>query len=227
MPRGGDGLSTEKYPRHVEKYMLPGIVQICIATGGALVVGVVYLILPGELAIKPNWLPLLAEGLLLAPPLLSLLFARRLLPFSVARSLALTALAILTLALVISIARLINYLPHATAGQILHAAVPLWIMNVLVFAVWYWEFDGGGQHRRKLRGHQATDFRFPQQEDGNSTGWVPGFVDYLFLAFCTATALSPADTVPLTRRAKLLMMAEAVISLLILVVLVARSVNII
>ncbi|MDE3231027.1 MAG: hypothetical protein KGO05_14200, partial [Chloroflexota bacterium] len=69
-------------------------------------------------------------------------------------------------------------------------------------------------------------FLFPQQQGGNKTGWRAGFVDYLFLAFCSATALSPADTDPLTRRAKLLMMIEAITSMLVLVLLLARFVNI-
>jgi uncharacterized membrane protein len=96
----------------------------------------------------------------------------------------------------------------------------------LVFAIWYWEIDGNGPHARVLAKHQARDFRFPQQEEGNPTGWAPGFVDYVFLAFCSATALSPADTMPLTQRAKLMTMAEAILSLLIIVLLVARSINI-
>ena len=75
-------------------------------------------------------------------------------------------------------------------------------------------------------GHEAADFQFPQQLGGNTSGWAPDFIDYLFLAFCSATALSPADTMPLTRAAKLLMMCEAIISLLIIVLLVARAVNI-
>jgi hypothetical protein len=77
-----------------------------------------------------------------------------------------------------------------------------------------------------MSGHQAADFMFPQQADGNETGWVPEFVDYLFVAFTGATALSPTDTFPLTRPAKLLMMTEAMLSLIIIVLLAARAVNI-
>jgi len=104
--------------------------------------------------------------------------------------------------------------------------VAIWAMNVLVFGVWYWETDGGGPATRHRNGHRAVDFQFPQQMGGDPGRWKPGFVDYVFLAFCSATALSPADTMPLTRQAKLLMMAEALISMTVLVVLVGRSVNI-
>jgi hypothetical protein len=94
----------------------------------------------------------------------------------------------------------------------------------LIFSVWYWEIDGDGPARRHVKGHSLADFLFPQYTIGVT--FAPGFVDYVFLAFNFATALSPADTAPLTPRAKLPMMAEALISLSILVLLVARSVNI-
>src|SRR6266581_4758280 len=83
---------------------------------------------------------------------------------------------------------------------------------------------GGGPWKRHLSGHQAADFLFPQQVSGNS--WVPHFLDYLFLAFTGATALSPADTFPLSRLAKALMMIEAILSLTVVTVLAARAVNI-
>ncbi len=109
---------------------------------------------------------------------------------------------------------------------LLRSAALLWGFNILVFALWYWEIDGGGPYKRHLAGHQATDFMFPQQADGNKTGWVSHFFDYLFLAFTGATALSPADTYPLTPLAKALMMMEAVLSMTIIVLLAARAVNI-
>ena len=67
---------------------------------------------------------------------------------------------------------------------------------------------------------------FPQQANRNDGTWAPQFVDYLFVAFTGATALSPADTYPLTPTAKLLMMTEAMLSLIIIVLLAARAVNI-
>lgn len=100
-------------------------------------------------------------------------------------------------------------------------------MNILAFAVWYWEIDGGGPARRHPGRHSSTDFAFPQQQDddGLVEGWSPGFVDYLFLAFNTSIAFSPTDTLVLSRRAKLLMMAQALISLVVLAVLAARAIN--
>ena len=136
-------------------------------------------------------------------------------------------LGIVTLALAISILLLIISLPtnkHAT--DLLGSAAVLWSVNVLVFALWYWEIDGGGPWQRHQAGHQAADFMFPQQANGNDGSWAPHFLDYLFLAFTGSTALSPADTFPLTRPAKTLMMIEAMLSLTIIVLLAARAVNI-
>jgi hypothetical protein len=158
----------------------------------------------------------------------------------------------LTLALLSSLTLLVVNLPEfQRGGQVLRPAALLWVSNILIFAVSYWELDGGGPANRHVRGHQASDFLFPQYavptlepapphaasakaapdhaaQDHPTRGrrWIPGYVDYLFLAFGFATALSPADTAPLTARAKLLMMLEALISLTIIVVLIGRSINI-
>jgi hypothetical protein len=56
--------------------------------------------------------------------------------------------------------------------------------------------------------------------------WVPTFTDYLSLSFWTATAFSPTDVSAIKRWAKLMMMTEAVVSLVIGVLVIARAVNI-
>ncbi|HKW19817.1 MAG TPA: hypothetical protein VJO13_00470, partial [Ktedonobacterales bacterium] len=138
---------------------------------------------------------------------------------------------LLTAALLSSVALLVVHLSDNSfqrsalaAGGLLRAGALLWMSNILIFAVWYWEIDGDGPMHRHQHGHPATDFLFPQQATGRP--FAPGFVDYLFLAFGFATALSPADTAPLTPRAKLLMMSEALISITVIALLIARSVNI-
>jgi uncharacterized membrane protein len=204
------------------------IPQLAVATAGALLVGVLYLAMPPQLIVGPRWLLLVLEILLLAPPFVAFFFWRRHLPYRAARLLAFCLLTILTLALIASVLLLVADLTNsALKGLVLlKSGVLLWACNVLVFAIWYWELDGNGPRARILAGHQARDFRFPQQEEGNPTGWAPGFVDYVFLAFCSATALSPADTMPLSQRSKLMTMAQAILSMTIIVLLVARSVNI-
>lgn len=193
---------------------------------GILVVGVLYLVLPSRLIIGPNWLLLVIELVFLIPLIASMLTQRGLSHTSI-RRLIMILLGINTLALGIGIMLLIITLPtdkHAT--NLLRDAGLLWAFNILVFASWYWEIDGGGPVKRYHSKHQAADFMFPQQADGNEQGWVPHFSDYLFLAFTGATALSPADTFPLTRIAKGLMMLEAILSMTIIVLLAARAVNI-
>ncbi len=199
--------------------------QFLLAIVGALFVGALYFQLPDNVVFGPHWLLIVVEAALVLPPIAAHLNGQHL-PHRVARGFSYALLAALTLALASSIWLLVRHLDALKAYEILSSGVLLWVSNVLVFASWYWELDGDGPVMRHHNAHEAADFQFPQQQGGNHTGWRPGFVDYLFLAFCSATALSPADTVPLTRRAKLLMMVEALLSMLVLLLLVARFTNI-
>lgn len=193
---------------------------------GMLAVGVLYAFLPQQLLIGPAWLLLIIEVLFLLPLVLTLVTEHGL-PYPAIRPLLLTLLGLLTLALASGIALLLLTLPNDKHAVILlRSAALLWCANVLDFGLWYWQIDGGGPEKRHRTGHQAADFLFPQQTDGNTTGWEPRFPDYLFLAFTGATALSPADTYPLTRPAKMLMLLEALLSMTIIVLLAGRAVNI-
>jgi uncharacterized membrane protein len=185
-----------------------------------LLTGLLYLVLPENLTIGPNWLLLLLEVVFVVPLVIDVLTSWHL-PHTVRRLLVLVPLAVSTLALVVGVALLILTLPtdsHAT--NLLRTGALLWSFNILVFALWYWEVDGGGPWKR----HRAADFLFPQQASGEH--WAPHFLDYLFVAFTGATALSPTDTYPLTRLAKMLMMCEALLSLTVVAILIARAVNI-
>jgi hypothetical protein len=174
--------------------------------------------------VLPNWLLLAIDAVVLLPLVYSVYF--RPLPHTVGRLIRTALTVVLTLALLSSVVLLAVRVPglETGGGTLLRSAALLWASNVLIFSVWYWEIDGAGPVVRHKRGHRAFDFLFPQQLSGAS--FAPGFVDYLFLAFCFATALSPADSAPLTHQAKLLMMAEATLSLVLLVLLIGRSVNI-
>ena len=203
-----------------EEVVVPSIAALV----AILLTGLLYLVLPPNVIIGPNWLLLVVEGVFVVPLVIDALTAWDLSP-TARRLLVLVPLGVSTLALVAGVALFVLTLPadkHAT--NLLRAAALLWSFNILVFALWYWEVDGGGPWKRHLAGHRATDFLFPQQAAGER--WVPHFLDYLFLAFTGATALSPADTYPLTRLAKALMMIEAVLSLTVAGILIARAVNI-
>jgi uncharacterized membrane protein len=191
---------------------------------GILVTGLLYLAFPPNVLIGPNWLLLVVEAVFVVPLLIDFLTAWDL-SHTARRIFVLVPLGISTLALVLGVALLILTLPTDThATNLLRSAALLWSFNILIFALWYWELDGGGPWKRHLSRHHAADFLFPQQANGKS--WAPHFLDYLFLAFTGATALSPADTNPLTKTAKALMMIEALLSLTIIGLLAARAVNI-
>ena len=106
-------------------------------------------------------------------------------------------------------------------------AANIWSTNMIAFALWYWSIDRGGPASRGVSKSSDPDFLFPQMTlDDVKTDWSPGFIDYLYLSFTNATAFSPTDTMPLSARAKLLMMAESAISLLTIALVAARAVNI-
>src|SRR5215213_1930447 len=143
---------------------------------------------------------------------------------------------VVTTALVFSLALLLLRVTEhkVTPPQLLRSAAALWVSNFLVFASWYWRLDAGGPHQRaRTRGHTDGAFLFPQMtmhpEAKIAAGehdWEPNFVDYLFLAFNTSTAFSPTDVPVLSRWAKMLMMIQAMISLLVIALLAGRAVNI-
>ena len=116
----------------------------------------------------------------------------------------------------------------STSGlTLLLDAANIWATNMIAFALWYWSIDCGGPAARGISHDEAPDFLFPQMTlDDAKADWSPGFVDYLYLSFTNATAFSPTDTLPLSVRAKLLMMAESAISLLTIALVAARAVNI-
>lgn len=196
----------------------------------ALLLGVLFAALPESETIGPGWLFLAIEVALLTPFVVAHLIHHPL-SHRTARMIFLVVLGLATLALAIGVVLLIVTLPKRSttsdAGSLLRTGALLWLSNITVFGLWYWEIDGGGPIKRHEANHQAADFLFPQQADGNTRGWVPHFIDYLFVAFTGATALSPTDTYPLTRTAKGLMMLEAIIALIVLAVLIGRAVNII
>jgi hypothetical protein len=143
---------------------------------------------------------------------------------------SLAVIALLTAANAASIVLLVHSLivgQHAQARQLLRVAIHLWSMNVLVFALWFWQLDGGGPIKRRVDDGRGRDFLFPQQTLPDAfAAWQPAFVDYLFIAWTNATAFSPTDTMPLSQWAKLLMIAESAASLLLAIMVAARAVNI-
>jgi hypothetical protein len=190
-----------------------------------LAVGLLYAALPSSLSIGPDWLLLVVMAAVTIPLLISHHAGHH----KVDRVIGFTGSGILTGAMIWSLGLLVSAIPkhQIDPKALLRSAAALWVTNILVFALWYWRLDAGGPHaREKVAGHKEGAFLFPQMNFETSSHWSPNFVDYLFLAFNTSTALSPADTPALSRWAKVLMMIQASISLAVLALLAARAVNI-
>ena len=138
-------------------------------------------------------------------------------------------IAIITVTNVVSLTELIYALLYSTTSgrPLVYASVPIWLTNVIVFGLWYWELDRGGPAVRQMPQHRRPDFLFPQMSvGGSSPGWAPSLLDYIYTSFTNATAFSPTDTLPLTAWAKLLMMLQSLASLVTVAVVVSRAVNI-
>jgi hypothetical protein len=108
------------------------------------------------------------------------------------------------------------------------SAIDIWVTNVLVFALWYWELDRGGPVARGSGEAGRPDFLFvqmgPSQVEDHD--WMPGFVDYLYTSFTNCTAFSPTDTMPISQWTKMLMLLQASVSLVTVAVVASRAVGI-
>jgi uncharacterized membrane protein len=148
------------------------------------------------------------------------------------RNLAIILTGIITAINIFSLILLINALFNGQTADItgrglLLNGVVIYTTNVLLFALWYWELDGGGPERRALH-RGKPDFLFPQMINPQiaNPGWLPGFADYSYLSATNVTNFASADTMPLSHRAKLLMMVQSLVSLVTVVLVLARAINI-
>ena len=122
-------------------------------------------------------------------------------------------------------------LVHGTEGRdaptLLATGGNVWVTNIVVFALWYWDLDRGGPGARARAEQDDPDFLFAQMTapDIAHPDWEPRFADYLYLAYTNATAFSPTDTLPFTRGAKMAMMVQSAISLSVGALIIARAVN--
>ncbi len=201
------------------------------ATLTILVIVALNFALPGKFIVGPQWLFPLIELALVVP--LSVAAPRRRPDeqrWVQAVGFALIGLA--NLANVISLYLLIQHLlfngKDITGKELLYSSVAIWLTNVGVFALWYWELDRGGPDDRLRDDHRAPDFLFPQMVTPGcaADAWSPSFFDYLYLSFTNATAFSPTDTMPLTTPAKMLMLVSSLASLATIAIVASRAINI-
>ena len=187
--------------------------------------------LPGSLALHPTWLLPTVEAVLI----IGLVAVN---PKHINRRsrAARTASIVLILAVSVGNAWSAGHLIRAiltghagrTAGPLLADGGAIWLTNVIVFGLWYWELDRGGPVARAHGDRAYADFFFPQMGNPELAppDWEPVFWDYLYVSFTNATAFSPTDAMPLTRWTKMAMAVQAAVSLATVALVVARAINI-
>ena len=112
-----------------------------------------------------------------------------------------------------------------SAGELLAHGAVVWLTNIITFGLLFWQLDEGGPRLRAEHGRPDPDFQFPQDVNRRA-GWSPRLSDYLYVSLTNAIAVSPTDTMPLTRRAKGLMAVESLISYAVVILVVSRAVNV-
>lgn len=193
-----------------------------------------HLALPEQIAPGPSWIPVAITVPLIVPQVITRACHNQ----RMARKIGTLTMVALTIFLVGALGTLIYrvvWVPpnHHEATLILRAAIPLWVGNIVLFALWYWRLDAGGPHIREGGHNLGHGFVFPQMTLDDDLrarlcqpNWRPMFIDYVFLAFNTSTALSPTDTAVVAGWAKALSMIQSLVSLSLLVLVAARAVNI-
>jgi hypothetical protein len=228
-------MDEEEHERRdsAQENRLPPAVAVIVAA-------VLYALLPDSLLFGPRLLIPITEVALLVAVIVS--NPRRLVArsrWSRTISVCLAAVVILTnlVALAMLIATLVQ--PKTNGAALLIAAMQVWGTNVMGFSLLFWELDRGGPvGRRRLARNELppADWRFSQDENADAvvevaasssekSGWVPTFIDYLYLSLTNSSAFSPTDTMPLTSRAKLLMGIEATAALMTSLLVIARAVG--
>lgn len=124
--------------------------------------------------------------------------------------------------------KLLSFGQVVDGRELILSALNIYVTNVIIFALLYWEMDGGGPGQRLKAAPHEQDFLFPQDQnqDYKHPHWQPTFIDYLYLSSTNSMAFSPTDTMPMSRRAKLLMLGQATVSLVAIALVAARAVNI-
>ena len=228
--RASGGPSDE----HSGEHRAPAIVAVLAAIA-------LQTILPNDLIRGPRLLLPVVEVLLLVPLVVvnPQRFKRE---TAWSRPLSLILVGVVAAANMFSLGLLINALLHGDASdgkKLLAAALEVWLTNIIVFGLIYWELDRGGPVKRTQLEHKdlpAADFRFSQDENADAvdevaisssekSGWVPTLVDYVYVSVTNSTAFSPTDTMPISTRAKLLMSTQCIAALVTSVLVIAKAVS--
>jgi len=145
------------------------------------------------------------------------------------RRLGITLAALVTVANAVAIGELVYGIVGAAGFEgryLIVAALQVWFTNVIVFAVWFWEIDGGGPRHRALAAPGPHEYLFAQYTLPTPWRWRPVFWDYLYISFTNSVSFAPADVLPLRHRMKLLMAVQSLLSLMVILIVAARAVSI-
>ncbi len=198
------------------------------------VLGVVLLltVLPDRVRLMASWGPLALGAVVLAPMLGVWVSRGQARWLRIERVLTLVFCAVGGVSVVLNLSEVIRAMlggaSHASGMLLLSSGCAVWANNVLVFSLLHWQLDAGGPEARADGKPDFCDWQFPQVAAPELVrpGWRPVFMDYLAIGFTTATAFSPTDVLPLTSRAKGLMMLESIISLVTIAVVASRAINV-
>lgn len=186
-----------------------------------------------SLSLRPVWLfPVISAVLLVAS--VAVYLPQRTEPSPLMRGLGVSLIGMLVIANAVSLFELVRKIFVGVAGLdpvgLLLVGIVLWIVTIAIFALVYWELDGDGPDMRADGYRDFPDLVFPQQQSDQKglapANWKPTFPDYLYVSLTAATAFSPTDTMPYSKRVKLVMGVENVMSLAIIAMIVARAINI-
>jgi hypothetical protein len=189
-------------------------------------------VLPERIRLLPIWLSYVVAIAVIAPMAAVTLTTAKARWLRIERIITLLFFVVVGVGTLTGLAYLIHTMVHRSAEttglQLLTSSIAFWVINVLIFSLLYWQIDRGGPEARVNNAGAKPDWLFPQASSSENVppNWRPLFVDYLFLGFSTATAFSTTDALPLTSRAKMLMMGESSISLVTIVVVASRAINI-
>lgn len=198
----------------------------------ALAIVALITLLPQRYHFVPSWFAYLGAALILAPMIIvwltegNALWRRfeRIVEFAAIG----TALVLNSATLLVVAYNLVEKPGKLEPVPLFYTSVAIWTGNILIFTLIYWLVDGGGPDARLNETSPYPDFDFPAMDESApvAPGWRPSIVDYLFLGFTTSTAFSPTEAMPLTPRAKLLVMFQSAISLITIAIVAARTINI-
>jgi hypothetical protein len=220
--------------RHIPSWLRPGDPESRLPVLTALIVAIaLQLLIPKAYTVVPRWPLVVAEVLLLVVLVVlnPVRLTRSTLLGKYASWVLLGAITLdNTLSAIVLNARIISGEVSNDAALLLGSGTAIFVTNIIVFGIWYWELDRGGPFARRAGIRPYPDFLFPQMDPDTAKlarpGWRPTFIDYLYVSFTNVVAFSPTDTMPLSRWAKMMMTVQAMVALATAALVIARAVNV-